>query len=137
MTSPRPNRPPRRCHGRVCSFNLGDERRFDRHIAVAGQVEKALRQIGVVEHERSLDLARRHLAIENPRQLMIGQQDRIVLGIEQLLRFDAVWHHAIGGDRAGAGQRDREDEAQRGHASVFVSGSIIIGAVMAGARPLT
>src|SRR5262245_45877121 len=50
---------------------------------------------------------------------MIREQHRIVLSKEQLLRFDAVRHHAIGSDRAGAGQHDREDEAQRGHASVF------------------
>ena len=131
VISPRPKLAARarrgRGHGRVRGLHPGDQRRIDRHVAVARQIEKALGEIDVVGGERGLDLARRNGGIERALELVVGEQRRIVLGIEQRFRLDPARHDRKGGDRAGTGKAQRQCDPR--------SGSCLVHAPAA-ARPL-
>ena len=75
--------------GGVRGLDLGGERRLDRHLVLAGKLEKAVGEFGIVGGQRGLDLARRHLRLEHPAHGVIGERHRVVLDGDQLRRVRA------------------------------------------------
>ena len=75
--------------------------------AVTRKLEKAPRQIGVGSGERSLDFPCRDPRIENRGKSRVREQRRIVLGIEQCLRFHPARDDSTRCEKAGAGDGER------------------------------
>jgi hypothetical protein len=110
-----PDRPPRGRGGSVRGVDRLHQGRIDRHAAVAGEFEKAGRQIDIVRRERSVDLARGHRAIKRARNRMIGERYRIVLRREQMLSVERARRNGQRGNRQGHRQAKRQCDPRSGH----------------------
>ena len=111
MISPAAKLPARalgRGRGRIGLLDPRDQRRIDRHIAVARQIEKALGKVGVLGLERGLDLARGDVGIERAVERMVDQQHRIVLRAQQRSGIDPARHDRQRRNRAGKGRAERQ-----------------------------
>ena len=87
--------------GRIGVLDPRHQRRIDRHVAVAREVEKALGEVGVVGLERGLDLAAGDAALNERSSAWSARRSGIVLRREQRFGLDAARHHGQRRDRAG------------------------------------
>ncbi len=80
----------------VAAFTFCTSGRIDRHAAVAGEVDEALRQIRITGCKRRLDLALRNARVESSVERMIRDTHRI---IEIAKRRNRTRHSIDGGNR--------------------------------------
>jgi hypothetical protein len=73
-------------------LDLLGEHRLERDLALRGQFDKALRQIGVLGSQRRLDLALRQSAVERAVERAVGDGGRLVLDQQKRLGVDAARH---------------------------------------------
>ena len=102
--------------GGVRGLDLGDQRRLDRHLPVAGELEKAVGEIGVVGGERGFDLARGHLrhptcARRRDRRAPPDRPGRRSASPS----FEGKRHQGERGDRHGHRQPQRHGDPRSGH----------------------
>ena len=88
---------------------------IDRHVAIAGELEEALGEVGVIGGKRGIDLARGDRRIERARDGAVGERHRIVLLGQQLVRLEAAREDRQRGDRQGHGQAERQCDPRSGH----------------------
>ncbi len=96
-------------------LDLRGQRRIDRHVAIAGELEEALGEVGVIGGKRGIDLARGDRRIERARDGAVGERHRVVLLGQQLVRLEAAREDGQRGDRQGHGQAERQCDPRPGH----------------------
>ena len=108
-------------------LDLLDERAFERHAALARQLDEAAGEVDIIGGERCLDLPGGGRRVERARDRTVGERHRIVLGRDQRPGFEAARCKGDGGDRRSNRQSKRNCNPRSGHQPPLPSG--------AGARP--
>ena len=102
-------------NGGIRRVDLGRQRSIDRDIPIAGEIEEASGQVGIVDGKRVLDLARGDRGVERARDGMIGERHRIVPGGEQKSGLEGAGREARAGDGQGNGHGQRHCDPPSGH----------------------
>jgi len=108
-------RAPRRGGLLVGTLDTVRQRRIERQVPLAPEIEETLREIGVVGRERRIDFPRRDRGIERARNGVIGNRDRIVLCGEQRYGFKGLRPDGECGERQGYCHAARHRDPQRSH----------------------
>ena len=88
-------------------LDLLDERAFERHAALARQLDEAAGEVDIIGGERCLDLPGGGRRVERARDRTVGERHRIVLGRDQRPGFEAARCKGDGGDRRSNRQSKR------------------------------
>ena len=114
---------PDRAHGgrrpAIGQFHLLGKGGIDRDIAVAGELQKAVGEVGVTGRQRSIDLARRNRFVERARNRAIGERHRIVLCGNQRSGLEGVRRHGIRRDGHCNSETERQGDPPSGHEPHF------------------